>query len=94
MREKRTVSCNQYYITFLQPFKNGMKWNDKRLIHPKDGIYSVVGGTKSCIHLVPQYGSMYDKISVPRNKIKIVRRIKEYKIKHDGITTRRKLKNE
>lgn len=66
----------KYEIKFLGKFRNGMKWNDNTLLDLKIGIYHMVDMTKTSIHIVPVGGSMWDKFSVPKNKMKVIRRIK------------------
>ncbi len=66
-----------YYVKFLGFFKNGFKWNTNVWICPKDGIYNIIGSTKSSVHLIPEGGIMSDRFSVPKNKMKIIRRVKE-----------------
>ena len=73
----KIVRCNLCEIKFFGSFKNGFDWSGATLIERDDGIYSIVGGTKSSIHLIPEGGTMWDRFSVPKNKIKIIRRVKE-----------------
>ena len=62
---------------FFGKFKDGMKWNSTKLLDLKSGIFHVVGGTKTSIHLVPVGGNQWDKFSVPKNKMKVVRWVKQ-----------------
>ena len=68
---------DKYEIKFQGPFKNGMKWNSNEMLDPKIGIFHIVGKSKTSIHLVPEGGHIYEKFSVPKNKMEVVRRVKE-----------------
>ena len=70
------AKLDKYEIKFLGPFKNGMKWNSNEILDPKFGIFHMVNATKTSIHLVPVGGHVYEKFSVPKNKMKVIRRIK------------------
>ena len=70
------AKLDKYEIDFLGPFKNGMKWNSEALLDPKRGIFHLVGKSKSSIHLVPEGGHVYEKFSVPKNRMKVIRRVK------------------
>lgn len=67
---------SKYEIEFLGKFKDGMKWSNETLIQPVDGNYHIVDKSKNSIHLVPEGGTMWEKFSVPKNKMKVIRRIK------------------
>lgn len=71
------TKLDKYEIKFLGPFKNGMKWSEHKTMHPKQGIFHIVGGSKTSVHLVPEHGNVYEKFSVPKNKMKVIRRVKE-----------------
>lgn len=71
------AKMSKYEIIFLAPFKNGMVWNSSKLLDPKETIFHMVGATKTSIHLVAEGGHIYEKFSVPKNKMKVVRRVKE-----------------
>ena len=71
------TKLDKYEIKFLGPFKNGMKWNSNEVLDPKRGIFHMVDMTKTSIHLVPVGGHVYEKFSVPKNKMKVIRRVKE-----------------
>lgn len=70
------AKLDKYEITFLGPFKNGMKWNSQEMLDPKVGIFHMVDMTKKSIHLVPVGGHVYEKFSVPKKKMKVIRRVK------------------
>ena len=76
---KRIAKTSKFKIKFLGVFKNGMVWNNANepFLDLKEGIFHMIGGTKSSNHLIPVGGTMWDKISVPKNKMKVIRRIKE-----------------
>jgi len=63
-------------VEFLGSFKNGFKWNSKIDLYLGDGIVDIVGATKKSLHIVPEGGTMKDRISVPKDKIKIIKVIK------------------
>ena len=62
-------------VEFLGSFKNGFKWNSKIDLYLGDGIVDIVGATKKSLHIIPEGGTMRDCISVPKDKIKIIRRV-------------------
>ena len=70
------AKLDKYEIKFLGPFKNGMKWNSSGVMNPQSGIFHMVDATKKSVHLVPVGGHVYEKFSVPKNKMKVIRRIK------------------
>ena len=76
---KQIAKLNKYEIKFLGKFKNGMVWNNSNepYLDLKGGIFHDVGGSKTSNHLIPVGGTMWDKFSVPKNKMKIVRRVSE-----------------
>ena len=77
-RSRRQVAnLPKYEIKFLGPFKNGMKWNSKEILDPKQGIFHIVDGSKTSTHLVPVGGHVYEKFSVPKNKMKVVRIVRD-----------------
>ena len=53
---------------------NGMKWPRFDPVKGHTGKYHIVGGTKNSTHLVPEGGSMWDKISINKKKMKILKR--------------------
>ena len=62
-------------VEFLDSFRDGFRWNSKKDLFLGDGIVDIVGATKKSLHIVLEGGTMRDRISVPKNKIKIIRRI-------------------
>jgi len=78
-RSRRQVgSTSKYLIKFTGNFKNGMVWNNANepYLDLKEGIFHIIGGTKSSTHLIKEGGTMWDKVSVPKNKMKVMRLIK------------------
>ena len=71
------AKLDKYEIKFNGPFKNGMKWNSNEMLDPKIGTFHIVGKSKTSIHLVKEGGHVYEKFSVPKNKMKILRRVIE-----------------
>ena len=79
-RSRRTIAkLTKYEIKFLGKFKNGMVWNNSNepYLDLKGGVFHDVGGSKSSTHLVPVGGTMWDKISVPKKLMEIVRIVRE-----------------
>ena len=74
---KNVAKLDKYEIEFLGPFKDGMKWTSVSFLDIRRGIFHMVGKSKSSIHLVPEGGHVYEKFSVPKNKMKVIRRVKE-----------------
>ena len=62
-------------VEFLGSFRNGFKWGSKKDLYLGDGIVDIVGATKKSLHIVPSGGTMRDRIAVPKNKIKVIRRV-------------------
>ncbi len=69
------AKTDKFEIKFLGPFKDGMKWNLTKVLDLEEGIFHIVDGTKTSIHLVAEGGHIYEKFSVPKNKMKVVRRV-------------------
>ncbi|GAH74308.1 unnamed protein product [marine sediment metagenome] len=79
-RSRRQVAnTNKYEIRFLGSFKDGMVWNNTNepYIDLKERIFHIVGGTKSSEHLVPVGGTMWDRFSVPKKLMKVIRLVRE-----------------
>lgn len=79
-RSRRQIgNTSKYEIKFLGRFKDGMVWNNtsEPFMDLKEGIFHVVGGTKSSNHLIPVGGTMWDRFSVPKKSMKIVRLVRE-----------------
>ena len=76
-RSRQTISkLSKFEITFSGKFVNGMVWNSTEIVDLKKGIFHIVDKTKTRVHLVPVGGTMWDRISVPKSKMKSIRRVK------------------
>lgn len=64
-----------YLIRIFPGTTNGIVWNDYTPIKPGERNYQIVGKTKKNVHLVPEGGTMWDRISVPKNKMKVIRKV-------------------
>ena len=64
-----------FYVKFLGPFKNGFNWSSTKLIEYKDGNYHIIDKSKYNLVLVPEGETMWHRFSVPKNKIKIIKRV-------------------
>ena len=62
---------DKFEVVFLGLFKDGMKWSSSGLLDPKKGVFLVISETKTSLHLIPEGGSMWDRFSVPRNRVKL-----------------------
>jgi len=62
---------DKFKVVFLGPFKDGMTWNSSGLLDPKTGVFHVINRTKTSLHLIPEGGGMWDRFSVPRNRVKL-----------------------
>lgn len=76
---KRDEAVMWVEVKFLGDFINGFKWGSKKYIRPDETIVDIVGATKKSLHIVPKGGTMRDRISVPKGKIKIIRQVGEPK---------------
>jgi len=74
---QRIARMSKYEISFLGKFVNGIVWNSTEILDLKQGIYHLVNKTKTRIHIVPEGGTMWDRISVPKDKMKVIRRVKD-----------------
>ena len=76
---KQIAKLNKYEIKFLGKFKDGMVWNNSNepYLDLKQGIFHDVGGGKTSNHLVPVGGTMWDKFSVPKKLMEIIRLVRE-----------------
>ena len=79
-RSRRNIAkLNKYELKFLGKFKNGMIWNNANepYLDLKGGIFHMVGGSKSSHHIIPVGGTMWDKISVPKVLVRVIRLVRE-----------------
>ena len=76
---KSIAKLTKYEIKFLGKFKNGMVWNNSNepYLDLKEGTFHIVGGSKNSNHLVPVGGTMWDRFSVPKRLMKIIRLVRE-----------------
>ena len=76
-RSRRQIAnLSKVEITFTGKFVNGMVWNSKEIVDVKKGEFHIVNKTNTSLHIVPVGGTMWDRISVPQNKIKTTKRVK------------------
>ncbi|KKL68094.1 hypothetical protein LCGC14_1972920 [marine sediment metagenome] len=74
--DRETISrLSLYEIKFLSKFRDGMKWGSKELKSVADGNFHIIWKTKTSLHLVSEGGNTWDKFSVPRNKVKVIKRV-------------------
>ena len=63
------------YLIRIHTTVNGMKWPQFDPIKGHEGKYHIVGGRKNSIHSVPEGGTMADRISIRKDKMKIIRKL-------------------
>jgi len=79
-RSRRNIAkTSKYEVKFLGTFKNGMVWNNSNepFLDLKEGVFHIVGGSKTSTHLIPVGGTMWDRFSVPKKLVKVIRLVRE-----------------